>query len=93
MGGATETRDTVDAGSVDVSDCHEYQVNVALRINEEAEPDPHTWPEEVRDMIAAEFRVLRERYPEHEIVARRAELLLPQRICVMTYFHRERVAS
>lgn len=83
--------ETTDA--VDVSDCHEYQINVVLRFDEEAGQEPHTWPEEVRELIAAEYRVLRERHPDHEIVARAAELVLPHRICVMTYFHRARRAA
>lgn len=74
---------------IDVSDCHEFQVIVPLIAREEASTDDaNEWPLPVREAIAAEYRVLRERHPDHEIVAREAKLLLPQRICTMTYFHR-----
>lgn len=82
------------AETVDVSDCHEFQVIVPLIAREEAHTDDvNEWPLPVREAIAAEYRVLRERHPGHEIVAREAKLIMPQRICTMTYFHRERAAA
>ena len=79
---------------VDVTYCHEFIVHVPLLAREEAGTnDPSTWPMEVREAIAAEYRVLRTRHPQHEIVAREAKLLMPQRICIMTYFHREPEAA
>jgi hypothetical protein len=76
------------SAEIDVSGCHEYQINVPLRADEAAGEHPSTWPAEVQDLIAREYRELRMRYPDNQIVARYAEVVSPQRVCVMTYFHR-----
>lgn len=78
---------------IDVSDCHELSIHIAMLEHEQADENYSTWPSKIRDLVAREYRAFRERHPEADMVARTAEVVMPMRVCVMTYFWRAKVAA